>query len=245
MRRIYIVVHNEVFPEQALKAATQMGERFSHEVRWLFLSETAPLSTRADFDQLPHDIINAESLADTTELTDASMLVFQLSAHPKSHYVQRLLNLTRNLRIPYLFVKEGQSIDFSQIAVGVGFLEEDKEKATFASAFGRFFASRITLITANDYGSKAEQHTNAIATLLDKFNLSYTRTKARKDSFGIDKEIVVNAAAQGFGLVMLSATREYGLDDLLFGPKERKLIQQTEVPLLLINPRGDLYALCD
>lgn len=243
MRRIYIVVHNEVFPKQALKAATQMGERFSHEVRWLFLEETKHLASLPNYSSQPSDITS--NLASISEENDASMFLFQIANRTKAKQIQRLLNITRELRVPYLFIKENHEIDFSHIAVSVSFLEEDKEKATFASAFGRFFSSRITLITANDYGSKAEQHTNAIATLLDKFNLSYTRTKARKDSFGIDKEIVVNAATQGFGLVMLSATREYGLDDLLFGPKERKLIQQTEVPLLLINPRGDLYALCD
>jgi len=32
---------------------------------------------------------------------------------------------------------------------------------------------------------------------------------------------------------------------MLFGSKERKIIARVNVPILLINPRGDLYALCD
>lgn len=243
MRRIYIVVHNEVFPEQALKAATQMGEKFSQEVRWLFLEETKHLASLPNYLSLPSDITS--DLASIAEENDASMFLFQIANHTKAKQIQHLLNITRELRVPYLFIKENHEIDFSHIAVSVSFLEEDKEKATFASAFGRFFSSNITLITANDYGSKAQTHTNVIASLLDKFNLDYICQKAEKDSFGIDKEVVSKAHAQGFSMIILSATREYGLDDLLFGPKERGLVQQSTVPILLINPRGDLYALCD
>ena len=36
-----------------------------------------------------------------------------------------------------------------------------------------------------------------------------------------------------------------GLDDIIFGPKERKIIKNIDIPTMLINPRGDLYALCD
>jgi len=59
------------------------------------------------------------------------------------------------------------------------------------------------------------------------------------------KEAVAKAEKEKYGIVLLSASRDYGLDDIIFGPKERHLIQKSTVPVLLVNPRGDLYALCD
>ena len=50
-------------------------------------------------------------------------------------------------------------------------------------------------------------------------------------------------ASYNVSLLMISASRDYGLDDILFGPKELKVIKST-VPVMVINPRGDLYALC-
>ena len=35
------------------------------------------------------------------------------------------------------------------------------------------------------------------------------------------------------------------LDDIIFGPKEQHMVKKSEKPVLLVNPRGDLYALCD
>lgn len=52
-------------------------------------------------------------------------------------------------------------------------------------------------------------------------------------------------AQQNADLTIVSASREYGLDDLIFGSKERKILEKTTQPMLLVNPRGDLYALCD
>ena len=69
--------------------------------------------------------------------------------------------------------------------------------------------------------------------------------KAVKDSSGVEREAANWAAGGEAGLVLVSASREYGLDDLLFGSKERKILTRINVPILLINPRGDLYTLCD
>ena len=129
--------------------------------------------------------------------------------------------------------------------VPVTFLEEEYEKAQFASAFGRFYGSQVLLLQANDYGSKAGRTVEKISALLDKFQVAYRVERARGDSYKVEREAVRRAADEGYGLVLLSASRDYGLDDLLFGPKEQHLLRHSSVPILLINPRGDLYALCD
>ena len=81
--------------------------------------------------------------------------------------------------------------------------------------------------------------------LFGKFNLNFNQEKAQSDSFKLDKEAVKAARENDYGIVIISASRDYGLDDLLFGPKEYHLIHRSDVPLLIVNPRGDLYTLCD
>jgi hypothetical protein len=81
--------------------------------------------------------------------------------------------------------------------------------------------------------------------LFDKFDFRYMQEKASTDSFSVEKEAVARAQREGYGVVIISASRDYGLDDLLLGPKELHLVRKSTVPLLLVNPRGDLYTLCD
>jgi hypothetical protein len=81
--------------------------------------------------------------------------------------------------------------------------------------------------------------------LFEKFNLIVNIEKAKGDSFKVDKEAVHKASIKNIGLIIITASREYGLDDLFFGPNELHLIKKSTKPILLVNPRADLYALCD
>ena len=189
--------------------------------------------------------VDVRSLAVFCEQKEVSFLFLQ-AVHHKRNYLQKLLNACRDLRIPYLIFKEDFDIlKLEKVLVPVSFLEEEIEKAQFASALGRFCNSEITLLQANDYGSKAANTITRMTELFSKFDFVYQVIKAKNDSFKVDAEAVKGAQAMGFGLVLVSASREYGLDDIFFGPKELHLIRKSTVPLLLVNPRGDLYALCD
>ena len=185
---------------------------------------------------------NAEKLAEFTELQDAALVIFELT---KNADIQRYLNVCRGLRVPYLFVRTDAKFCLEQISLPVSFLIEDKEKAPFASAFGRFLKSKILIYSPKDYGSKARQNINQMKTLFNSFSLDYEEKQGKKDSFGIEREAAQNAENDNCGMVIISASREYGLDDIIFGSKEKKILQKTQIPILLINPRADLYVLCD
>ena len=104
---------------------------------------------------------------------------------------------------------------------------------------------------ANDYGSHAQQNINRIIThiqsVAEKTNtpISYEVINGIKNSFNLYKEAVERQTETGHQLLILTASREYGLDDWLFGPPERHAIQRSQVPVMLINPRSDLFSLCD
>ena len=185
---------------------------------------------------------NTEKLSEFIEEQDAALLIFELTGNAD---IQKYLNICRDLRVPYLFLRPNAKFDLKQISLPVSFLVEDKEKAPFASAFGRFLKSKILIYAPKDYGSKAKQNINQMKTLFNSFALDYAEKQGKKDSFSIEREAAQNAEHDNCGMVIISASREYGLDDIIFGSKEKRILQKTQIPILLINPRADLYVLCD
>ncbi|HRR62241.1 MAG TPA: universal stress protein [Paludibacteraceae bacterium] len=188
---------------------------------------------------------SGKELPEICEKVEALFLLIQLPDDSKKN-IRFWLSQCRELRIPYVLFKDSfSSLDLSRVIVPINFLEEEIEKAQFASAFGRFCGSKIIILLANDYGSKARQTAEKMKELFDKFQLNYTLTKGNSDSYKIEKEAVQVAINEDAGIILVSASREYGLDDIVFGPKELHLVKKSPVPILLVNPRGDLYALCN
>ncbi len=184
-------------------------------------------------------------IAQVCENMESSFLFIQWESS-KNNLLRNYLQSLRELRIPYLFFKNDFNIlQINQVLVPISFLVEDYEKAQFASAFGRFFQAKIELLLANDYGSKASTTASKMIALFDKFNLNYELNKAKKDSFKLMKEAVKYGEDNRFDIIIISASREYGLDDWIFGSPEQKAIRNSKTALLVVNPRDDLYSLCD
>lgn len=231
MKRPVVVLQYDLTEQTSLAFGEQLAAGFNYDLHSLTIG-----------DKTEDNVVRLGDVADVLEQLDASLLVVELT---NKLSVQTYLDAFRALRIPYLFVRAGQKPNFEKVALPISFLIEDKEKGPFAAAFGRFFKSQLVIFQPKDYGTKALQNIDAIKTLLDSFQLNYEVRKASKDSNGVERETANWAASGEAGLVLVSASREYGLDDLLFGSKERKMITRTNVPIMLINPRGDLYTLCD
>ena len=231
MKRPVVVLQYDLTEQTSLAFGEQLAAGFNYDLHSLTIG-----------DKTEDNVVRLGDVADVLEQLDASLLVVELT---NKLSVQTYLDAFRALRIPYLFVRAGQKPNFEKVALPISFLIEDKEKGPFAAAFGRFFKSQLIIFQPKDYGTKALQNIDAIKTLLDSFQLNYEVRKASKDSNGVEREAANWAASGEAGLVLVSASREYGLDDLLFGSKERKMTTNTNVPIMLINPRGDLYTLCD
>lgn len=231
MKRPVVVLQYDLTEQTSLAFGEQLAAGFNYDLHSLTID-----------DKTEDNVVRLGDVADVVEQLDASLLVVELA---NKLSVQTYLDAFRALRIPYLFVRAGQKPNFEKVALPISFLIEDKEKGPFAAAFGRFLKSQLVIFQPKDYGTKALQNIDAIKTLLDSFQLNYEVRKASKDSNGVEREAASWAASGEAGLVLVSASREYGLDDLLFGSKERKMITRTNVPIMLINPRGDLYTLCD
>ena len=165
-------------------------------------------------------------------------------------------------------VRNGSTL--SSILVPVTMLEEEVYKAEICTYLARKTGAHLILLRANDYGSKAKRNTQRIITHIQTIaertgeTITYEERVAKGDSFHIHKELHTYTSlpfagspmnlvgswgafreGTGVGLILLTASREYGLDDWLFGPPEQYVIRKSEVPVMLVNPRADLFSLCD
>ena len=174
--------------------------------------------------------------------------------------IQKHLNECREERRPYVFVTNTMTVKpLNRLLVPVSMLEEETYKAEICTYIARKTGAHIILLQANDYGSHARQNVNRIVTHIKAVNeriqnsdlsdqnalISYEVAQAKKDSFGLVREASERQRDFRHDLLILTASRDYGLDDILFGPPERKAIQRALVPVMLVNPREDLFSLCD
>jgi len=176
--------------------------------------------------------------------------------------IQHHLNDCHEERRPYVFITNTMNIKpLRRLLVPVSMLEEETYKAEICTYIARKTGAHIILLQANDYGSHAKQNVNRIITHINKINerlaenpssetgassrITYEVAQARKDSFKLIQEASERQRDFQHDLLVLTASRDYGLDDILFGPPERKAIQRALVPVMLVNPREDLFSLCD
>ena len=183
--------------------------------------------------------------------------------------IQRVLDACREERRPYLVIKNDelrikndspadtenhskfkiQNSKLTSILVPVSMLEEEVYKAEICTYLARKTGAHLILLRARDYGSKAKQNTQRIITHIQTIaertgeEISYEVQEAKHDSFSFHKDF--HNGEWKHDLLLLTASREYGLDDWLFGPPELYAIRKSEVPVMLVNPRADLFSLCD
>ncbi len=167
--------------------------------------------------------------------------------------VQHVLDECRELRTPYVVITPAmrEVTALRRIIVPVSRLEEEIYKAEICTYLARKTGAHIILLQANDYGSRARINVGKMVTHIKAVSektgtpISYEIIQAKKDSGKVNREAAERQRDFVADLILLTASREYGLDDLLFGPQERHVIQRALVPVMLVNPREDLFSLCD
>lgn len=166
--------------------------------------------------------------------------------------IQQVLNACREERRPYVVITDTMTEKpLRRLLVPVSMLEEEVYKAEICTYLARKTGAHIVLLKAHDYGSKAQTNVHKIITHIEAIAqktgtaISYEVVEAKKDSFHLMREAAERQRDFVSDLIILTASRDYGLDDILFGPQERHAIKRALVPVMLINPRGDLFSLCD
>lgn len=246
-QQILVPFYGDVIPKLALDNAIFLAKGFSKEVCLCAMSRKIGSESGFQTDVVINYISALEfsdgSFSSIVDITDAIMVVW---SREDTLSLNKQLNLCRDLRIPYLFIpKSGRVfLSISKMVVPIGFLIEEKEKAPWACSFGNFFGSDIILFEPNDKGSKAKSNSAFIQKVLNGYKLGYSVRKGKKNSFGIEKEGVKLALQLNAELAFITASRDFGLDDMFFGTKEYHILRKSFLPVLVLNPRGDIYVLC-
>lgn len=171
-------------------------------------------------------------------------------AHPRT-----LLREFRGCKIAYLcipsqnseFKIQNSKFEIQNSALSLTHQREGKEKLVWASYLARFLGSRITIAhpAYRDAGlrQKCSNNLRFVDKIFRPLELDYSTVQLERTT-KVDLELLdLNPS-----LLIASTTdpREQDLlDHFLPRPELRLLHQKSCPPVLLLNPRDDLYILCD
>lgn len=211
--------------------------------------------------QTSRELVCYDDISDDIELfcNEHNIDIIIFSCINRRKAVNRILAACRELRLPYVILTDTMRVTtpIRQVLSPITMLEEETYKAEILGHLARFTKADIILLQPNDYGSRAMQNISRITTTLEStFNVSTTSEaenhasvlqviKGKKNSFTLNREAAERMTELNSNLLVITASREYGLDDILFGPSELHAVQHSSAPVLLINPRSDLFSLCD
>lgn len=183
-----------------------------------------------------------KAVALTVEKQDCVAVVFQHNGGRMG--IMQQLKVSRSWRIPYFFIPSGYIPTLpKRVVLPVGFLIEEREKAVWARSLYRYFKSQFTLVKPNDKGTRAAKNVAYIADFLLQQHITFEISESRVSSFSLNKDVLA-VFQDSSDLILITASREYGLDDVFFGPQELRVIMKSKLPLMVLNPRDDLYILC-
>jgi len=155
-------------------------------------------------------------------------------------------------QIPFLFVKgnSAKCLRYDQVMVPVDYRKVMKDTSLWASYFARFNQSEIEVLCAQEKNKEnmtmIRKNRKFIEQLLYKLELDVNFKEAQKGSFGLPFEALQKCQNNGNNLMIIPASQHVSLLDLIVGLPETKLIRQAgEIPVMCINPKRDMYILCD
>ena len=173
--------------------------------------------------------------------------------HTPSHYKELLHNFA-NCKIAYLTIQNDspRTIAFSNVVMTVDYHKESKEKLIWTSYFARFNRSQIHILSQHykDSGLFAlwRNNMNYLQKFFDNLSISFQKTTIPEDSAYPDIDALRIMNDNHYDLMVCTTTppREKDVLEWFTGTQEERTIRNSyHIPILFINPRSDLYVLCD
>lgn len=190
-----------------------------------------------------HLINHLESLVDNFE----SVLFITSANNYKKH--SKALRISP---VPFLFINPDVTKipDYKRIITPVDLRRENRDSALWCSYFGRFNKSEIIAIAATEkYKDNIKEVTKNIKklkALLNKFGIFHKIVKGKKNSFKIHFETLDLAFKTNSSLmIMLSSSFATPIDHLIGLPEKKIINMAGNLAIMFVNPRKDMYIMCD
>lgn len=174
--------------------------------------------------------------------------------HGRPTHPREVLRLFSECKIAYLTVQTPllDSESYRHVSYGIDFRKESKEKLIWASYFARFNNSSLTMLhfDYSDEGLRTKWNNNV--RFMNRFFKGVGITYGQEVVSGralFPETIVCNTAAQihsGLFISVTTDTRDLDIVEWFAGVQEHRIIRNAhKIPVLFLNPRDDIYVLCD
>ena len=190
-------------------------------------------------------------------LLNAVVIVAQVDKHASRKSAMSRKNLLNNFsdcKTAYLVAQEPltDTTRMQDVATAIDFKKESKDKLIWSSYFPRFGKSRMHILYYDykDEFLKNKWYANMkqLHKLYSSLNIEFIPEiiKSKSSSTYMDVNALKQASQNGYGLLISVTTKEKdGLEFFIGVQDNRTIVNKEKIPILFINPREDLYVLCD
>lgn len=189
------------------------------------------------------------------ELLNAVLLVSDCNPEEKDKhsplYPQTQLDSLASSRVAYLLCPpESRPSNYDKVVLTLNNASESKEKTLWASYFGRFANSQIVLYYRrykDEYHQKQLNLNIAFARkIFEQFKIPLITLHSENTKTQLDIQASDYAKENNCSLVICQTTKNKSFADRLLGLDEvRVLKNMKKTPVLFLNPRNDLFILCE
>lgn len=187
------------------------------------------------------------------DLLGAVLIVAEASAGaPRRSPIHKksVLGNFEECKVAFLTVQEPCQTRMEDIALFIDFKKESKEKYIWSSYFARFNGSRVQVLHYDykDEGLRHKWYSNMkfLARLYNSLDITFTPHFIPHKSAYNDLDALRYAHEQGYRLLISTTTKEKDVAEWFMGTQEERIIVNSyNIPILFLNPREDLYVLCD
>lgn len=169
----------------------------------------------------------------------------------KAEHPKTLLTNLSTCRIAYLICPEqSPQTAYAKVLLTLNNLRESKEKTLWASYFGRFASSEVLLYYRRYKDEYYQRQLNLnigfARKMFEQFGISVQTIHSPDTKTELDIQALEYAEKENCDLIICQTSKNKTFIDSLRGLEEVRVLKRLKnIPILFLNPREDLFILCE
>lgn len=157
----------------------------------------------------------------------------------------------RKYKTPYIMVPVlSVPGKYEEVAMVISYPKQEKEKILWASYFGRINKAKIKVLIpkAKDqfFLSGIKGNIQALEKLYINADVNFDLINLDASVYKTESKVIDFVTQNQISALIVLTSQNIDIFDLFEGTSEKKLVKaSTKIPILCINPRDDLYVLCN